>query len=71
MWIHRAPWILDIYDLRMYKSWVNFEKRIWKPHTARMLDFEDLGIFEIWLRFGDFLKTSHLQMKGIEYLRMF
>ena len=42
-----------------------------ETHTARMLDFEDLGIFEIWLRFGDCLKTSHPRMKDIEDLRMY
>ena len=59
MWVHHAPRMLDIEDLRIYQFWVHFEKINWKPYTARMLDFEDLRIFEIWLKFGYFLKTPH------------
>ena len=44
---------------------------MWIHHALRILDFEDLRILEIWLRFGDFLKTSHPRMKDIEDLGIY
>ena len=41
--------MLDIQDIRIYESKIHSEKEIWKPHTAKIMDFEDIRIFEIGL----------------------
>ena len=55
--------MLDFEDLRIFEMYVVLEN-IWKHHTCRMLDIEDVGIYEILYRFWDYVDTSRPQDVG-------